>query len=114
MRRNYENYGKLLVYNSTHTNIMRQPILLALLAFSTFFYFHNRLPPTPAVSKTVAPQPARSTAAAPSAIIVVAAPPSYNRWKTGPNAQTDFEPFAPNEQATWNHSSGYTIVGGRH
>jgi hypothetical protein len=95
-------------------NIMRQDLLLALLAFSTFFYFHNRLPPDRAVGKTVAPQPASSTVAAPRAIIVAAAPPSYNRWKTGPNAQTDFEPFAPNEQATWNRSSGYTIIGGRH
>ncbi len=44
------------------------------------------------------------------------------RWKTGPNAQTDlktgpnaqvdFAPFSPSEMATWNKSSGYTIVSG--
>jgi hypothetical protein len=37
---------------------------------------------------------------------------SYNQWKTGPNAQTDFEPFAPKEQATRNETPRYSIVSG--
>ena len=41
-----------------------------------------------------------------------AAPSSYNRCKTGPNAQTDFEPFAPNEQATRNETPWYPIISG--
>jgi hypothetical protein len=65
-------------------------------------------------------------------VVVAPAPPSYNRWKTGPNAendwktgptaqndwktgpnaQTNFEPFAPSEQANWNPTPGYTIVSG--
>ena len=89
-----------------------KPFLLALLAVSTCFYFHNSASPTPAVGNTISAQPASNTAAA-QPLIIVAAPSSYNRWKTGPNAQTDFEPFAPNEQATWNETPGYTIIAGR-
>ena len=92
---------------------MKQPLLLALLAIATFFYFHNSTPFTSPVSNAVAAEPATSSIAAPPVIIVAAAPPSYSRWKTGPNAQTDFEPFAPNEHTTWNKSSGYTIIAGR-
>ena len=84
---------------------MKQSLVLALLAVSTFFYFHNSTSSTSAVGKTASTQPINNT-------VVVAAQSSYNRWKTGPNAQTDFEPFAPNEQATWNQTPGYTIVAG--
>jgi hypothetical protein len=97
---------------------MEPPLLFAMLAVSTYFYFHNPASPTPAVGKPIAAQPSRNTVP-----IIVAAASSYNRWKTGPNAQTDlktgpnaqtnFEPFAPNEQATWNQTPGYTIVSGR-
>ncbi len=78
---------------------MKQPFLLAILAISTVLYFHNRIPPTPPVS---GPVPAAPTAANPPVIIVASAPSSYSRWKTGPNAQTEFDPFTPNEQASWN------------
>ena len=101
---------------------MKQPLLLALLAVSTYFYFRNSASPTSEVGNTISAQPASNTVAAQAAIIV-AAPSSYNRWKTGPNAQTDlktgpnaqtdFEPFAPNEQATWNQTPGYTITAGQ-
>ena len=84
---------------------MKQPLVLALLAVSTFFYFHNSASPTSAVGKTISAQPSSNT-------VVVGAQSSYNRWKTGPNAQTEFEPFAPSEQANWNLHPGYTIVGG--
>ena len=104
---------------------MNQSFLLALLAVSTYFYFHNSASP-------ISPQPSRNIVAAQN-WATAAAPSSYNRWKTGPNAQTDlktgptaqtdlktgpnaqtdFEPFAPNEQATWNQTPGYTITAGQ-
>jgi hypothetical protein len=106
---------------------MKLPFLLTLLAAAAYFYLHNSAP----AAKTVAIAPSRNTVSA-QAIIIAAAPSSYNRWKTGPNAQTDlktgsnaqtdlktgpnaqtdFEPFAPNQQATWNQTPGYTIVSG--
>lgn len=99
--------------------------MLALLAVSTYVYFHNSASPT-------STKP-RSNIVAAHHWTIVAAPSSYDRWKTGPNAQTDlktgpnaqtdlktgpnaqtvFEPFAPNEQATWNQTPGSTIVSGR-
>lgn len=118
LRRNYENYGSSYFSQSTTYKDMKQPLVLALLAVSTYFYFHNSASPTPAVGKTTSAQPSSNTVG-----VTVAAPSSYNRWKTGPNAQTDlktgpnaqtnFEPFAPNEQATWNQNPGCTMVGGR-
>jgi hypothetical protein len=100
---------------------MRQLLLLSILAVLTYFYFNNPVAPASAVEKNYSAQPSRNTVAAQS-LIIAPAPPSYNRWKTGPtaqnnwktgpNAQTDFEPFAPNEQATWNQTPGYTIVSG--
>jgi len=100
---------------------MKQLFVLSLLAVSTYFYFHNSASPTSAVGKTTSTQPSSNTVAGQNWTIV-AAPCSYNRWKTGPNAQTDlktgpnaqtdFEPFAPNEQATWSQTPGYTIVPG--
>ena len=90
---------------------MKQLFVLSLLAVSTYFYFHNSASPTSAVGKTTSTQPSSNTVAGQNWTIV-AAPSSYNRWKTGPNAQTDFEPFAPNEQATWSQTPGYTIVPG--
>src|ERR1700737_5453453 len=89
---------------------MRQTLLLALLAVTAYFYFHNSASPGRA---TVSAQPASTHVAAQPVIIAAATSSSYaSRWKTGPNAQTDFEPFVPCEQATWNRTPGYTIVGG--
>ncbi len=101
---------------------MKTAFLLALLAACLSYYYSQ---------DSAAPRPARENAAAvesaPKAVdtsaMVIAALPSYSeRWKTGPNAQTDlktgpnaqvdFAPFAPSEMATWNKSSGYTIVSG--
>jgi hypothetical protein len=106
---------------------MKLPLLLTLLAVVAYFYLHNSAP----AAKTVAAPTSRNVVSA-QAIIIAAAPSSYERWKTGPNAQTDlktgpnaqtdlktgpnaqtdFEPFAPNQQATWNQTPGYTIVSG--
>jgi hypothetical protein len=96
---------------------MKQLVVLALLAASTYFYFHSSAPPAADFWRPISSRP---TAAAPTFTIVPA--PSYDRWKTGPNAQTDlktgpnaqtdFEPFAPNEQATWNQNPGWTVVSG--
>jgi hypothetical protein len=97
---------------------MKQAFVLALLAVSTYFYFRSAALPTSDDWKTSSKL---HTAAAPT-FTVVPAPSSYDRWKTGPNAQTDlktgpnaqteFEPFAPNEQATWNQTPSCTIVSG--
>lgn len=105
---------------------MKQPLLLALLAVATIFYFQNRATPTSTTQNGLAPASHASHAAASSAAApapIIAAAPSYNeRWKsganaqtdlkTGANAQTDFAPFAPSEQATWNQTCGYTMVAG--
>ena len=116
---------------------MRQPLLLALLAIATVFYFVNS--PSAPLSQTVpAGTPATVTSPVASAavhhpapVIVVASAGSYQnrwqsgetaqndwtagqtQWKTGPKAQTDIDPFPPSEQQNWNHSSGYSIVSGR-
>ena len=108
---------------------MKTSLLLALLAGLLYYHFQSSTPPTPAVEKSISAPPARPAAAG-QAVIIASAPSSYNRWacsyerwktgpnaqtdlKTGPNAQTDFEPFAPSEQAAWNQTPGYTIVSGR-
>lgn len=97
---------------------MKQSLVLALLAVSTYFYFHGSASPTSDDGKTNSTRPHIAA----QTWTVVPAPSSYDRWKTGPNAQTDlktgpnaqtdFEPFAPNEQATWNQTPGWTIVSG--
>lgn len=93
------------------TNKMKQPLLLFILAVATFAYFYQ--PPSAAREQAESDSaPARRTNVAPPEVIVARAPSSYDRWKTGPNAQTDFEPFAPSEQANWNQNPGYTIIAG--
>lgn len=108
-----------LIYSNTAFTIMKIPLLLALLAGATYFYFHNPASTTPPGKTGVA----RTNSAATAAVTIAAAPSAYDRWKTGPNAQTDlktgpnaqtdFQPFAPSEHATWNQNPGYTIVSGR-
>ena len=90
---------------------MRQALLLALLALTAYVYFRNS-PASPA--KTTVSAPPVSAPVTPQPVIIAAASSSSysNRWKTGPNAQTDFEPFAPSEQAKWNQNPGYTIISG--
>jgi hypothetical protein len=97
---------------------MKTSLFLTFLTVAAYFYLRNSAP----AANTTAASPNRQVAA-PQAIIIAAAP-SYTRWKTGPNAQTDlktgpnaqteFEPFAPSEQATWNQNQtpGYNIVSG--
>jgi len=97
---------------------MKIPLLLALLAGSSYFYFQN--PASTPVQAMVTARPGGNAAV--PAVTVAAGPSSYDRWKTGPNAQTDlktgpnaqtdFQPFAPSEQATWNQASSCTIVSG--
>ncbi len=108
---------------------MKTSLLIALLAGLLYYHLHSSAAPAPAVEKPISAPPARPAAAS-QAVIIASAPSSYNRWassydrwkngpnaqtdlKTGPNAQTDFAPFAPSEQATWNQTPGYTIVAGR-
>jgi hypothetical protein len=117
LRRNYENYGESYLSKTNQRISMKTSLLLTALAVAAYFYLHNTAP----AAKVVAAPPSPKVAGA-QAIIIAAAPSSYNRWKTGPNAQTDlrtgpnaqtdFEPFAPNQQATWNQTPGYTIVSG--
>ncbi len=75
-----------------YINQMKTAFLLALLAACLSYYYSQ---------DSVAPRPARENAAAvesaPKAVdtsaIVIAALPSYSeRWKTGPNAQTENRP----------------------
>jgi hypothetical protein len=107
---------------------MKTFVLLAALLGLTYNYFYSESP-TAVLAKSDSVQPARPAVASPR-IVIALAPSSYGRWnagsgrwktglnaqtnlKTGPNAQTDFAPFAPSEQATWNQNCGYTIVAGR-
>lgn len=100
---------------------MKTVFLLALLAACFYYYFQNPAPPRSAVAETAAAQTVQKSLSAPA--IVIAPAPSYaERWRTGPTAQTDlktgpnaqveFAPFAPSEQANWNQTPGYTIVSG--
>lgn len=100
---------------------MKTPLLVALLLGLVYYYYHDS-----ATTFTLEGRHVPATAHADSQVhasapIVIAAVPSYSeRWKTGPNAQTDlktgpnaqtdFAPFPPSEQATWNETCGYTIV----
>jgi hypothetical protein len=108
---------------------MKQAIVLVLLAVSTYFHFRGSASST---SDDATTNPTRPHAIAAQTFTIVPAPSSYDRWttgpsaqtdlkmgptaqtdlKTGPNAQTDFEPFAPNEQATWNQTPSCAIVTG--
>ncbi len=90
---------------------MKQPLLLFILAVATFAYFYQSPSVASEQAENDSPQSSRRNVA-PHEVVVVRAPSSYDRWKTGPNAQTDFEPFAPSEQANWNQNPGYTIVAG--
>ncbi len=93
---------------------MKTPLLLALLLGLTYFYFQH---PDSLKTENQAPSPRPILA---TQTVIVAAPSYDDRWKTGPNAQTDlktgpnaqndFAPFAPSEQANWNQTPGYTIV----
>lgn len=117
-----------LTYFNIASTTMKIPLLLALLAVATYVrFFHN-----PASTGLSAARPGH-TAAVPG-VTIAAAPSSYDRWKTGANAQTDlktgpnaqtdlacgpnaqtaFQPFTPSEHATWNQTpGGYTAVSGR-
>jgi hypothetical protein len=98
---------------------MKQPLLVALLAIATFFHFRDSAEKETATEKAPTSGAVRENAA-PQPLIIAPAPSYADRWKTGPNAQTDlktgpnaqtdFEPFAPDEQATWNQTPGYTIT----
>ena len=101
---------------------MKTAFLLALLAACLYYYYsQDSAAPRPAQENAAAVQTAPKTVD-PSAIVVATLPSYSERWKTGPNAQTDlktgpnaqvdFAPFAPSEMANWNRSSGYTIVSG--
>ena len=101
---------------------MKTTFLLALLAACFYYYYsEDSAAPRPAAESSAAAQPAPK-AVNPGAIVIAALPSYSERWKTGPNAQTDlktgpnaqvdFAPFAPSEMANWNTTSGYTIVSG--
>jgi hypothetical protein len=94
---------------------MKTPLLITLLLGLVYYYYHHDpVIAAPAAEKAVAVRPINTMVA------IAHAPSSYDRWKTGPNAQTDlktgpnaqtdFLPFAPSEQANWNPTPGYTIV----
>lgn len=93
---------------------MKTAFLLALIA-ACFYYYRP-------AQENAAPVPPAPKAVATSAIVIAALPSYSERWKTGPNAQTDlktgpnaqvdFAPFAPSTMANWNQSSGYTIISG--
>jgi hypothetical protein len=97
----------------TKNPVMKTLLLIALLAALVYYRCHSSTPVSTAASDTIAHT---------REIIVAPAPSYHDRWKTGPNAQTDlktgpnaqvtFEPFLPNEQANWNPNPGYTIVSG--
>lgn len=105
---------------------MKTPLLIALLASLLYYYYQDAPAPRSAASThagigKAATQSARQANPA-DGIVIAALPPYSERWKIGPNAQTDLktgpkaqldlEPFAPSEMANWNRSSGYTIVSG--
>jgi hypothetical protein len=119
-----------LIYSNIASTIMKIPLILALLAVATYVRFYDSASTTLTSLSAARPD---HTAAVP-AVTIAAAPSSYDRWKTGPNAQTDlktgpnaqtdlacgpnaqtaFQPFMPSEHATWNQTpGGYTVVSGR-
>ena len=105
---------------------MKTTFALVLLLAVAIVYFFQYTPPKvqkPAVAAIPPPRPVSQT------VIIASAPSAYSRWspspdrwksgpnaqtnlKVGPNAQTDFAEFAPTEQADWNRNCGYTIVSG--
>lgn len=100
---------------------MKTILLLTLVAALIYYCYPDSASPTRRAIKPVAVEPVSQPAHTES--VVVSAPSYHERWKTGPNAQTNlkvgrdaqthFEPFAPSEHATWNQGSpGYTIVAG--
>ncbi len=103
------------IYSSRPNPLMKTLALLAVLA-AAIYYHHG---PDNAGSTVAAGSPEHHRKL--TSQIVAAPAPSYgDRWKTGPNASTNFksgpdaqvhwEPFLPNEQANWNQTPGYTIV----
>ncbi len=101
---------------------MKTTFLLALLAGLLYYYYaQDSTAPRPTAENSAAAQSALK-AVSPGPIVIAALPSYSERWKTGPNAQTDlktgpnaqvdFAPFAPSEMANWNRTSGYTIVSG--
>ena len=97
---------------------MKTPLLIALLLGLVYYYYHDSGAVGLAAEKAIAVRPTNT------AIVIARAPSSYDRWKTGsnaqtdlktgPNAQTDFLAFAPSEHAAWNQTAGYTIVSSPH
>lgn len=104
---------------------MKTTFLLVLLLAGLIVYFFQYSPPK--VQKAAITLPAPRPAPVSQTVIIASAPPAYNRWapsperwktgpnaqtdlKAGPNAQTDFAPFAPSEQASWNETPGYTVA----
>jgi len=93
---------------------MKTSLLVALLLGLVYYYYHHDPVICAPATEKVAARPINTT------IVIARAPSSYDRWKTGPNAQTDlktgpnaqtdFLPFAPSEQANWNPTPGYTIM----
>jgi hypothetical protein len=95
---------------------MKTSLLLAVLAASIYYYHGSSKPVWTA--RDTATQPAANHVLG-NKIIVAPAPSYSDRWKnactdlkSGPNAQVTFEPFLPDEQATWNQTPVYTIVSG--
>jgi hypothetical protein len=105
---------------------MKTSFALVLLLAALIAYYFQYTPPKPqkaAVAPAPRPAPVSQT------VIIASAPSAYNRWmpspdrwkcgpnaqtnlRVGPNAQTDFAEFAPSEQANWNPNPGYTMVSG--
>jgi hypothetical protein len=104
---------------------MKTTFLFVLLLAAALVYFFQYTPPK--VQKAAVTLPAPRPAPVSQTVIIASAPSVYNRWtpapdrwktgpnaqtdlKAGPNAQTDFAPFAPSEQANWNETPGYTVA----
>ena len=99
---------------------MKQPLLLLILVLATCFYLGNSALKISTLGQKEDSQP-RPPAPASSGVVVATSstyyqwksgPQAQNDWKVGENAQTNFEPFAPNEQDSWNQSPGYTVLSG--
>jgi len=104
---------------------MKASFLLVLILAGFIAYYLQYTPPKPQKVAVTVPPPRPAPVS--QTVIVASSPSTYNRWassndrwksgqnaqtdlKTGPNAQTNFEPFAPSEQANWNENPGYTIA----